>query len=66
MPEASEPIPKNNREATAAPAKITGQVWSRLIELWIFMAIAIFFALRVLGSRVAQSFIKGIGRHHLL
>jgi hypothetical protein len=36
----------------------------RLIELWIFTAIAIFFLIRVLGSRAAQRLLNDVGLRH--
>ena len=39
-------------------------LWPRLIELWIFGSIAIFFLLRILGSHYGQR-VLGLFRNHL-
>jgi hypothetical protein len=65
MRTSSEGIAGKNRNGGAKPAEIARLLWPRMVEFWIFMAIAIFFLIRVLGSHAAQRLLSGIGRHHL-
>jgi hypothetical protein len=61
----SEGITVKNGEGGEKPARIAGLLWPRVVELWIFVAIVIFFLIRVLGSHTAQTLLSGIGRRHL-
>jgi hypothetical protein len=61
----AEGITGKNGEDGGKPAGIAPLLWTLLVELWIFVAIAIFFLIRVLGSHAAQRLLSGIGRHHL-
>jgi hypothetical protein len=61
----SEGITGKNKEGGGRRAEMARRLWPRLVELWIFAAIAIFFFLRVLGSQAAQRVLSGIGRQHL-
>jgi len=38
-------------------------LWPWIVELWIFLAIAFFFLIRVLESHSAQRFLNGIKSH---
>jgi hypothetical protein len=40
-------------------------LWPRLVELWIFLAIGIFFVIRLLGSQTARHLLSRIGNHQL-
>jgi hypothetical protein len=62
MQGSSESITVENREGSG---KFVRLLLSRLMELWIFMAIVVFFLIRVLGSHIAQSLLSGIARRHL-
>lgn len=64
MPTPSEDIAGKNREAGGRAAGTERFFWSRLTELWILMAIAIFFLIRVLGSQVAQRLLNNVGFRH--
>ena len=65
MRAASEEIARRNQEGCGKPAKIMQLLWPRMVELWIFSAIVVFFLIRVLGSRTSQNFLKVIARRHL-
>ena len=65
MRTASEDVTGKNREGGGKPAEIARLIWPRLVELWIFMAIATFFLIRVLGSHTAQRLLSSSGRRHL-
>jgi hypothetical protein len=65
MRTSSEDFPRKNMEGGAMPVEIVRSLWPRLVELWIFAAIAVFFLVRVLGSSAAQHLLKAIGHHHL-
>jgi hypothetical protein len=60
-----EGIIEENREGGGKPLKIARLLWPRLMELWIFIAIVIFFLIRVLGSHTAQSLLSGIAHRRL-
>ena len=47
------------------PLEIVRSLWPRLVELWIFAAIAVFFLVRVLESSAARHLLDAIGHHHL-
>lgn len=60
-----ENITGKNRDGGGKSAEIARFLWPHLVELWIFVAIAIFFLIRVLGSHSAQHLLGSIGRRHL-
>jgi hypothetical protein len=62
----SEDITGKNKEGGGKAGEIARRFWPRLVEIWIFMAIAIFFVIRVVGSHAGQRLLSGIGRHHFL
>lgn len=62
MRTSSEGIAGESREGIGRPKKIRRLLWLRMMEFWIFMAIFIFFLIRVLGSHTSQSFLNGIVR----
>jgi hypothetical protein len=61
----SEGIARRNKDGGGKLIEIARLLWPRLVELWIFTAIAIFFLIRVLGSHAAQRLLSRIGSHHL-
>jgi hypothetical protein len=61
----SEGIARGNQESRRKLAKIAQLLWPRLVELWILGAIAVFFLVRVLGSRASQNFLNAITHRHL-
>jgi hypothetical protein len=65
MRKVSEDISGKNKKGGGRRAELARRLWPRLVELWIFAAIAIFFFIRVLGSQAAQHLFSGIGRQHL-
>jgi hypothetical protein len=62
MRASSESITVENREGGGKVARV---LLSRLMEIWIFMAIVVFFLIRVLGSHIAQTLLSGIARRRL-
>jgi hypothetical protein len=62
MRASTESITVENREGGGKVARV---LLSRLMELWIFMAIVVFFLIRVLGSHIAQTLLSGIARRPL-
>jgi hypothetical protein len=64
MRTSSEGIAGKNMNSGGKLPEIARLLWPRLVELWIFTAIAIFFLIRVLGSRAAQRLLSRIGSHH--
>jgi hypothetical protein len=65
MRTSSEGIARGSQEGRGKLAKIAQLLWPRLVELWISLAIAVFFLIRVLGSHTSQSFLRAITRRHL-
>jgi hypothetical protein len=61
----SEGIARGNQESSGKLAKIARLLWPRLVELWISLAIVVFFLIRVLGSHTSQNFLRAIARRHL-
>ena len=49
-----------NTETHPKTSGIISFLWPRFVDLWIFVAIATFFAVRLLGSHYAQRFIDAI------
>jgi len=65
MRASSEDFAKKNMEGGGMPIEIVRSLWPRLVELWIFAAIAAFFFVRVLGSHTAQQLLNSV-RHRYL
>jgi len=65
MRTSSEDFAKKNMEGGRMSVEIARSLWPRLVELWIFAAIAVFFLVRVFGSHTAQRLLNSI-RHHRL
>jgi hypothetical protein len=53
-----------NKEGRQNTVETFRFLWPRLVELWIFITIFIFFIIRVLGSNFAQGFFRGIKKIH--
>ena len=62
----SEGFMAGNKVGHQEPLKIVSFLWPRVVELWIFVAIATFLILRVITSRSAQHFFGFIKSNHLL
>jgi hypothetical protein len=65
MRTSSERIAEKNMDGGGKLAEIARLLWPRLVELWIFTAIAIFVLIRVLGSHAAQRLLSRIASHQL-
>jgi hypothetical protein len=65
MRASSEGIARGNQEGSGKLAKIAQLLWTRLVELWISLAIAVFFLIRVLGSHTWQSLLSALAHRHL-
>jgi hypothetical protein len=65
MSTSSENVAGNKVDRRVTPAGKTPRFWSRLVEAWIFIAIGLFFLIRVLASHSAQQLLSHIGRRHL-
>jgi hypothetical protein len=65
MRASSEGIARGNQEGSGKLAKIVHLLWPRVVELWISLAITVFFLIRVLGSHTSQNFLRAIARRHL-
>lgn len=65
MRTSSEDFTKKNMQGGGMPVEIARSLWPRLVELWIFAAIVVFFLVRVLGSRTAQQLLNSVRHHHL-
>ena len=64
MRTSSEGVIGKNKEGGGKAANIVRLLWPRLMELWIFLVIVIFFLIRVLGSHTAQRLLSSIGLRH--
>lgn len=65
MRASSEGIARGNQEGSGKLARIAQLLWPRLVELWIFLAIAAFFLIRVLGSHTSQNLFRAITHRHM-
>jgi hypothetical protein len=61
----SEGISGKRGQRGGKPSVIKRVLWPRLVEIWIFISIAMFFLIRVLGSQTGQRFVGAMSlRHH--
>jgi hypothetical protein len=65
MPTFSENVADNSADRRVTPTGKATRLRSRLVELWIFMAIGLFFLIRVVASHSAQQLLSRIGHRHL-
>lgn len=63
----SEPAKSRVPQSTLPPqqSKFASAVWPRLIELWLASILFTFFVVRILGSRLVQRALNGLGHRHL-
>lgn len=65
MSTSSENVAGNHADRRVTPAGKASRLWSRLVELWIFMAIGLFVLIRVLASHSMQQLLRNLGQRHL-
>jgi len=60
-----ESVSGENGKGGRGPGKFALLLWSRFVELWIFVTVVTFFIVRVLGSHTWQSILSKIAHRHL-
>jgi hypothetical protein len=65
MPKSSQNTTEENKNVRMKQRQFARVLWIRLVELWMFFTIALFFVMRVLGSRALQHILGRTRGHHL-
>jgi hypothetical protein len=67
MQRLAKPVAHKSKDGVGTPPGSSAKLlWQRLVELWIFLTILLFFVVRVLGSHAAQRILSGLIHRHPL